>query len=535
MLFYFNGEGKIIKTIPKPIYQGSNKANTIYFIAPVTATAKVNVSFILPNGFITKQNTMVAQGQLSGIEAPDNSMFNVWSFDIPAIVTAYAGAVTTQFFIIADKSIITTQTVKFAVSKGVSAILPQSPSQNIYNDILIALQNITEQVYSNTSGTLGLEYEVNVDGTATLIGYNGASKDIIIPEWYIKNGIYYPVAKINKPFNNFFEIESVIIPESVNSIGEAFSNQKNLKTVVIPKNVISLTGTFKDSLEIENIIFEGAVPNILEDAFLNTGTATEKGLKISVKPEYYKQFLNSEELSGIRIVTTLTTEELEEFREEIEDSVNSSFSALNQAIQTEASTRADEDTKLQSNIDAEASARATVVNELRALITNLQNAGFITKEVSNLINYYKKDETYSKAEIDKLYEVLAGLGIEFEVVQTLPPTGENKYIYLLSAKDAQEQDIYEEYIYIRGAWERIGSTAVNLANYYTKSQIDALLKNYAPKHWEGTRQEFEEAQDSIAVGTICIIKESNGDVTIETKTAILGKAVLGQMILGKGE
>ena len=200
MLFYFNGEGKIIKTIPKPIYQGSNRANTIYFIAPVTATASINVSFILPNGFITKQSPMVAQGQLSGIEAPDSSMFNVWSFDIPAIVTAYAGAVTTQFFIIADKSIITTQTVKFAVSKGVSPILPKAPTENVYTEILLALQNISERVYSNTSGTMGLEYTITNDNTASVVGYSGESTNIIIPEWYINDGIYYPVTRIENAF-----------------------------------------------------------------------------------------------------------------------------------------------------------------------------------------------------------------------------------------------------------------------------------------------------------------------------------------------
>lgn len=152
--------------------------------------------------------------------------------------------------------------------------------------------------------------------------------------------------------------------------------------------------------------------------------------------------------------------------------------------------------------------------ELMQLITALQNAGYITKDVSNLTNYYKKDETYSKAEINELHEVLAGLGIEFSVVQTLPTTGDNKTIYLLPATDVKDQDIYDEYIYIGSKWEKIGSTAVNLADYYNKTEIDNLLKNYAPKHWEGTRQEFEEAQDSIAVGTICIIKEVDGTVSL---------------------
>lgn len=475
MLFYFNGEGKIIKTIPKPIYQGSNKANTIYFIAPVTATAKVNVSFILPNGFITKQNTMVAQGQMSGIEAPDNSLFNVWSFDIPAIVTAYSGAVTTQFFIIADKSIITTQTVKFAVSKGVSAILPQAPSQNIYNDILIALQNITEQVYSNTSGTLGLEYEVNVDGTAILIGYNGTSKDIIIPEWYIKNGIYYPVAKIDKPFNNFFEIESVIIPESVNSIGEAFSNQKNLKTVVIPKNVVSLTGTFKDSLEIENIIFEGSLPTITDNVFLNTG-ANSKGLQVFVKPEFFSEFYNFLEVEKnfpLKVVTTITNIQINELQGQI--------SGVSSAVQEQERINTQQTENIQANAEnIQELERITAFNTGNILILqnkgyvtiqDVKNEGFVTKAVEDLKNYYLKTETYSKEEINELHEQLTGLGIAFKTVDTLPEVGEEKFIYLLPST-VEENDIYDEYVWIKGKFERIGSTKVNLADYYTKEKID---------------------------------------------------------------
>jgi len=33
-------------------------------------------------------------------------------------------------------------------------------------------------------------------------------------------------------------------------------------------------------------------------------------------------------------------------------------------------------------------------------------------------------------------------------------------------------DYYDEYLYINGSFEQVGSTRVNLSNYYTKNEID---------------------------------------------------------------
>lgn len=182
----------------------------------------------------------------------------------------------------------------------------------------------------------------------------------------------------------------------------------------------------------------------------------------------------------------------------------------------------------------ETTARQTRDAELTALITALQNAGYITKEVSNLTNYYLKTETYNKAEIDEVIALLKALDVEFLVVEELPTTGKGKIIYLVPTTDGTGNNIYEEYIWLNGKWENIGSTKVNLADYYTKLQIDEMLKGYAPKHFEGTMEECEQAiaSGTITDGTICIIYEEESEtVTV----AILGKAVLGQMILGQGE
>jgi hypothetical protein len=105
-------------------------------------------------------------------------------------------------------------------------------------------------------------------------------------------------------------------------------------------------------------------------------------------------------------------------------------------------------------------------------LTNDTN--FITNTVNNLTNYYKKSETYTQAEVDALISAIVTLNVL--VVQTLPTEDiSTTTIYLVPKATAETQDIYDEYIYVNNAWEHIGSTEIDLSNYYTKTQIDTLL------------------------------------------------------------
>ena len=47
-------------------------------------------------------------------------------------------------------------------------------------------------------------------------------------------------------------------------------------------------------------------------------------------------------------------------------------------------------------------------------------------------------------------------GIKFVKVTELPQTGANDTIYLLRSDATEENDIYAEYVYIDGSWERFG-------------------------------------------------------------------------------
>ena len=87
-----------------------------------------------------------------------------------------------------------------------------------------------------TSGTEGLEYKKNSDGTYAVSGIGSAStvKDIVIPSHY-QNVL---VTRIG--FRAFYQtkIESVVIPEGVTEIGErAFERCFELKNVTLSKNI----------------------------------------------------------------------------------------------------------------------------------------------------------------------------------------------------------------------------------------------------------------------------------------------------------
>ena len=65
--------------------------------------------------------------------------------------------------------------------------------------------------------------------------------------------------------------------------------------------------------------------------------------------------------------------------------------------------------------------------------------------------------------------------VSFEVVQTLPSTGEANVIYLVPKSTAQTNNTYDEYIYTNNDWEKIGDTEIDLSNYYTKTVTNVLL------------------------------------------------------------
>lgn len=165
------------------------------------------------------------------------------------------------------------------------------------------------------------------------------------------------------------------------------------------------------------------------------------------------------------------------------------------------------------------------------------NSGFITKAVNDLTNYYLKSETYTKEEVQSL--ISAVNSVTLQKVDSLPEPGESNVIYLVP-KSGSGNDIYDEYIFIDGKPEHIGSTQVDLSNYVQEAPKDG--KTYGRNN--GAWSEIVASNQYLDVVTL--FPEENGTLSDEDYQKIVdaweNKFFLAQdddlyipMVIGKGE
>lgn len=85
--------------------------------------------------------------------------------------------------------------------------------------------------------------------------------------------------------------------------------------------------------------------------------------------------------------------------------------------------------------------------------------------VPTTVSSFTNDANYQNASqvTTAINAAIAGIsGISFEIVQTLPATGDPGTIYLVPESQSPTGDIYSEWIYLNSAWEKLGTTAVDL-------------------------------------------------------------------------
>ena len=111
---------------------------------------------------------------------------------------------------------------------------------------------------------------------------------------------------------------------------------------------------------------------------------------------------------------------------------------------------------------------------IRQIVTEYleTDAGIVTKATRDLENYYRKDQSYNRDEIDQRISQIPKFSIQ--VVTALPTTDiGDTTIYLVPG--GAGSDLYTEYIHINGAWEVLGSQRVDLSGYATEAWVTALL------------------------------------------------------------
>ena len=66
-------------------------------------------------------------------------------------------------------------------------------------------------------------------------------------------------------------------------------------------------------------------------------------------------------------------------------------------------------------------------------------------------------------------------GLKYLVVAELPEIGEENVIYLVPKEDPKTMDEYDEYVWLTGKWENLGTSKIDLSQYYTKTETDSQI------------------------------------------------------------
>lgn len=176
MIFFYTATGDLIKQVPEKVYQGSNKANRIWFVCPTGATNVVNVAFKLPDGHYTPKIAMYSEvvvGDLIGnvvggamanetsagiaeVLDKENTPYSVWYYEIPQSVTAFVGKVKVQFSIYNTDETLYSQVTSFDVLPGFPPI-QQEEFDSQYDRVMQEIVAINETIQNLGDGGISQE------------------------------------------------------------------------------------------------------------------------------------------------------------------------------------------------------------------------------------------------------------------------------------------------------------------------------------------------------------------------------------------
>lgn len=106
------------------------------------------------------------------------------------------------------------------------------------------------------------------------------------------------------------------------------------------------------------------------------------------------------------------------------------------------------------------------------------DAGGITVDTTINASSTNDHAAGSKAVYDFVTAAIAGVStFHAEIVNALPSTGASNILYLVAKTSSESGNIYDEYLYIGGAWELVGSTGMDLSGYVKSSEMHALTNS----------------------------------------------------------
>lgn len=165
-------------------------------------------------------------------------------------------------------------------------------------------------------------------------------------------------------------------------------------------------------------------------------------------------------------------DDLETALNNLAEKENRDVTNLENAIDAEETTRANEDLALNRRVDLNAV-------DIANLDTWKNNTDFVLADdlAEALTDYYTKDE------VDAIISVLPTFDVRVVIELPSPLEGEFGVLYLVPSDDPGDVNYYDEYVLVQMMvddapvkfWEKVGSTQIDMSDYYTKSETNSLL------------------------------------------------------------
>ena len=307
MIFFFNSDGTLFRSVPENVYQGSNNVNKLYVVAPFASSSAVTVAFRLPNGKVTTPALCALQpatSELQGyIDEYSQLGLYVWALSIPNWVTNYAGNVTAQFRVVgSDNTLLATSSAQFPVIQGVAPTTPATADLSSilsqFSALLAAWQEFQEEINATVAGY----YERNAiiavmtvestnltvalgENTLTLdrIEWGDGTTDTEFSHTYTAAGTY--IVKIYATawtynddddlgvFDECYALDAVYLPDNLPAIPDyAFYGCTYLKKIEFANNTSIGQGAFQnisapDTPALTSIDLPNTITSIGENAF----------------------------------------------------------------------------------------------------------------------------------------------------------------------------------------------------------------------------------------------------------------------------
>ena len=136
------------------------------------------------------------------------------------------------------------------------------------------------------------------------------------------------------------------------------------------------------------------------------------------------------------------------------------------------------------------------------------DSGFITNAVNDLVNYYRKSETYTQAEVNSLIGAISHF--TWQIVATLPASGSSNVLYL-KGPSGSGADKYEEYVWSNNQFVKIGDTSIDVSGKADKV-ANATSGNFASLDANGNLTDSgKKASDFISASDLTPITDAEID------------------------